>query len=86
MQSTCDTPPPTPTARRQAIASEVRAALGRDGRTASQLATDAGLSKATLSRKLRGLAPISVDELIEIAYRLNVEPVSLIPTSALAAA
>jgi len=78
--------PPTPQVRRQAIASEIRAALARDGRTASTLATDAGMSRAALSRKLRGLASFSVDELIEVAFRLNVEPISLIPTRALVAA
>lgn len=71
---------------REAIAGEVRAALARDGRKASELAEATGISKAALSRKLRGLTPFYVEELISIAGALEVEPGHLVaPVAAFAA-
>lgn len=63
---------------RNAVAAEVRAALARDGRTAESLATDAGISRGALSRKMRGLVPFTVEELLSVAAALNIAPGSLI--------
>lgn len=66
---------------RGAVAAEVRAALARDGRTAAALAEGSGISKSALSRKMRGLAPIYVEELVAIATTLGIDSGALIPTS-----
>jgi len=58
---------------RQAVAAEVRAALGRDGRSNAQLAAAAGMSTAALSRKLRALNSFHVEELLAIADALQVD-------------
>ncbi|MGC4154818.1 MAG: helix-turn-helix transcriptional regulator [Propionicimonas sp.] len=67
----------TATQIREAVAAEVRAALARDGRKAARLAEEAGISPAALSRKLRGLTPFYVEELLNIADALNIDPAPL---------
>lgn len=67
---------------RDAIAAEVRAAIARDGRKAADIAAMTGISTSALSRKLKGLAPFWVDELLSIAAVLNVDPGTLIKASA----
>ena len=67
----------TATQIREAVAAEVRAALARDGRKAVQLADETGISTAALSRKLRGLTPFYVEELLSIAAALDIEPAPL---------
>lgn len=67
---------------RETIAGEVRAALGRDGRKATALAESTGISRAALSRKMRGLTPFYVEELLAIADALDVDAGSLIAPAA----
>lgn len=54
-----------------AVAAEVRASLGRAGSTQAQLALAAGMSKASLSRKLAGKQAFAADELLDMAPILN---------------
>ena len=63
---------------RETVAAEVRAALARDGRKAAALAEATGISRTSLSRKLRGLTPFYVEELIAIASALDVDAGALI--------
>jgi len=62
---------------REAIAGEVRAALARDGRSAAELAAAAGMSRSSLSRKLRAASPFWVEEIVTIAAALKVRPSQL---------
>lgn len=64
---------------RDYVAAEARAALARDGRTASQLAAASGIPRSSLSKKLRGLVSFSVEEVLLIAAALSIEPGSLLP-------
>lgn len=64
---------------REAVAAEVRAALARDGRRAAALAAATGISRSSLSRKLRGAVPFFVEELVEIATALDIDAADLIP-------
>ena len=75
-----------PTNARSAIAAEARAALARQGQSAAWLAEEAGISKAALSRKLRGEVSIYVDELVLIAIALELDPSDLLPRVSQAAA
>lgn len=70
-----DTTPNT----RSAVAAEVRASLGRAGRSAAWLAQSAGISRAALSRKLRGDVSFTVEELVLVALALGVEPDTFLP-------
>lgn len=74
-----------PTNTRSAIAAEVRAALARKGQSAAWLAVEAGISKAALSRKLRGEVSFTVEELVLVADALDVEPDALLPRTGVAA-
>lgn len=71
----------TPTAHRSAVAAEVRAALARDGRTATALAIGSGISRGALSRKMNAETPFTVDELLAVAAVLDISPGSLIVTA-----
>ena len=71
------TPPPSTTPR-DTIAGEIRAALGRDGRPAARLADEAGISRSSMSRKLRGLAPFYVEEILAIASSLDLDPAAFL--------
>ncbi len=51
----------------QRVAAEVRASIARKGVNQSAIAEQAGMSNASLSRKLRGQYPFDVAELIAIA-------------------
>ena len=66
---------------RDYVAAEARAALARDGRSASQLAVDSGIPRSSLSKKLRGLVSFSVEEVLSISSALGVQPGSLLPVS-----
>jgi len=58
---------------RLAVANEVSAEMGRQGRISGQrLAADSGVPYRTLMRCLSGDRPFSVDELAEIARALRV--------------
>ena len=59
------------TERRQRIAGEIRAELGRQNRSARQLAVATGISPATLSRRLQGKKPFYLEELESIAQFLE---------------
>jgi transcriptional regulator with XRE-family HTH domain len=63
---------------REAIAAEVRAALGRDGRNAAALAEATGISTSALSRKLKARAPFWTEELLLIADALNADPAAFL--------
>lgn len=63
---------------REAIAAEVRAALGRDGRNAAALAEATGISTSALSRKLKASAPFWTEELLLIADALNADPAAFL--------
>lgn len=63
---------------RKAIAAEVRAALGRDGRNAAALAEATGISTSALSRKLKAQAPFWTEELLLIAAALNADPAAFV--------
>ena len=69
-----DNPRESAMAIREAIAAEVRAALGRDGRKPAALARATGISTSALSRKLKAQAPFWTEELVQIALALNADP------------
>ena len=71
----------TSTEAREYVAAETRAALARDGRTATQLATDTGISKSSLSKKMRGQVSFTVEEIIDIAIALGVDPGAFVPST-----
>lgn len=68
----------TTTQHRKAIAAEVRAALARDGRSAAALSEATGISKTALSRKMRGLTPFYVEEIVIVAGALGVDAGNLL--------
>jgi len=69
------------TETREYVAAETRAALARDGRSAMQLATDTGISKSSLSKKMRGQVPFYVEEIVDIAVALGIDPSALVPST-----
>ncbi len=69
------------TEAREYVAAEVRAALARDGRSAAQLATDSGIPRSSLSKKMRAQVSLTVEETLAIAVALNVDPASLLPAT-----
>lgn len=71
---------------REAIAAEVRASLARSGQSSLWLAERSGISKSPLSLKLRGQRSFSVEELLAVAAALDVDPGTLLPRPASAAA
>ncbi|AMS03532.1 helix-turn-helix DNA binding protein [Gordonia phage Guacamole] len=60
------------------VAANVRAELARRQVAAQQLAEGIGLSRVTLSRRLNGHAPWTIDEIAATAEFLNVPVESLI--------
>jgi len=58
--------------RRSRIAGEIRAELGRQGKSRHELAAAAGISPATLSRRLQGKKPFYLEELEAIAQFLEI--------------
>jgi lambda repressor-like predicted transcriptional regulator len=68
-----------PTEAREWIAAEARAALARDGRSAASLAEAAGISRSALSKKLRAQVSFSVEEIVDVALALGINPGSLVP-------
>ena len=61
-------------------ASEIRAAIARKNISKADVAQALGKSRATASRKLSGLIPITLDELHVLAELIEVPPASLLPT------
>lgn len=76
----------TTTETREYIAGEARAALARDGRTAARLASDTGIPRSSLSKKLRGQVSFTTEEVVAICLALGVDPAALLPPSASQAA
>lgn len=70
---------------RSVVAAEVRASLARKGESAAWLAEATGISKAALSRKLRGDTSFTVEEVVAVAVALSVDPVILLPAAEVAA-
>ena len=62
------------------IADNIRAELARQRRTARQLARALGVSPATMSRRLSGEHPLTVDEAYAAARFLGVDVADLAPT------
>jgi len=65
---------------RMATAAEVRAAIARTGITLKEISGKVDLSLSVLSRKMRGSAPLSVEEIVAIALAIDVQPTELIET------
>ena len=65
---------------RMATAAEVRAAIARTGITLKEISEKVDLSLSVLSRKMRGSAPLSVEEIVAIALAIDVQPTELIET------
>ncbi|VXB76593.1 helix-turn-helix domain-containing protein [Pseudoclavibacter sp. 8L] len=61
----------------EAVASELRAELGRQKRSAKSLAESAGLTRSTLHKTLNAQRAIDVDDLFHLADLLNVSPSEL---------
>ena len=59
----------------------VSAAIARSGRTPSEVATEAGIARTTLLRKMRGVGTFSVVEIALIAEALGVDWSDLLPAS-----
>lgn len=60
----------------------VRAVMARTGLSQTTLATALGLSQASVSARLRGVTPWSVDELVDTARVLDVHPHALLDVDA----
>jgi transcriptional regulator with XRE-family HTH domain len=61
-----------------AVAAEIRAILARRGWKQSQLAERLGVHEMWVSRRLRGVNAISVDDLERIAAALGIKPANLL--------
>ncbi len=70
----------------QRVSAEVRAAMGRQRRTQSQLAQHLGVSQVTVSRRLSGEVSFTVDELERVAAFLSVPLAELLTDAAPAGA
>ena len=64
---------------RETIAAEVRASLARSGQPASWLSERSGISKTSLSLKLKGQRSFSVEELLVVADVLGIDAGALLP-------
>ena len=67
---------------RHLVAGEVRAALARDGRSASALASASGIPSSSLSRKLAGRVAFTVEAVVAVAVALGVDPGVLVDPDA----
>ena len=63
----------------EAVASEVRAELARQQKTAGELAAALGMTPHTAGRRLRGEVPFDVIELAQIGLWLGIAPRRLMP-------
>lgn len=61
-----------------AVAAEIRAILARRGWRQSQLADKLGVKEMWVSRRLRGVNAITVDDLERIARGLGIKPANLL--------
>ena len=71
------TPFPDASNPRQMVAAEIRALLGRRGMSQSQLSQVIGISQPQLSKRLKGLIPFDLDELVLLADYFGVSVGSL---------
>ena len=69
----------------QQVAANVRAEMARSGLSQASLATQLGLQQQSLSRRLAGRTPFSLDEAYAIAAILGVPASEILPTVASAA-
>jgi transcriptional regulator with XRE-family HTH domain len=58
---------------------EVKVAMLRSGVSQGEFARVLGCAKSTLSAKLTGKTPFTIDELVPICYHLGLELVDLFP-------
>jgi len=65
----------------EVVASEVRAELARQQKTAGDLAVALGMTAHTAGRRLRGEVPFDVIELTQIGIWLGIDPRRFMPTS-----
>jgi transcriptional regulator with XRE-family HTH domain len=65
----------------QQVAANVRAEMARSGLSQASLGTDLGLKQQSLSRRLAGRTPFSVDEAFAVADLLGVPASEIFPTS-----
>lgn len=68
----------SPTDYREAVAAEVRAAMGRKRITQESLAAEAGMSRPALSDRLAGRRPFNTDQIIGICLALDLDPADLL--------
>lgn len=63
---------------REAVAAEVRAAMGRKRMTQATLAAAAGMSRPALSDRLACRRPFDTDQLVGICAALDLDPAALL--------
>lgn len=68
------------------VAANVRAEIGRQSLTGTELARRVGLTQPAMSRRLLGRVPFNTDELEAVALGLGVELSQLLGTDAKASA
>lgn len=78
MLSDMDTPTASRTDLNQAVAAEIRALLARRRMRQSAFATQLGQTEVWVSRRLRGIQALSLDDLEGMCRVLRVEPADLI--------
>lgn len=61
------------------VGERVHAAMWRQRRQQIEVAPAVGMNQSTLSRKIRGQRPWSVEEIYRIAEELGVDPTELLP-------
>lgn len=75
----------TPHPLRARVAAEVRAELARQGKVPADVGEVLGLSRPTVTNRLRGDSPFDLDELETLAAWLGVTPETFIPRREVAA-
>lgn len=68
------------------VAGAVQAAMDAAGVTHLELATEVGIPRVTLGRRLKGGSPFTVQELADIAAYLHLDPADLLRTAQTAGA
>ncbi len=63
----------------EAVAAEVRAEMGRQDVNGAQLAQRLGVSEMWVSRRIRGITPLTVSELADVAKALAVPIAKFLP-------
>lgn len=65
---------------RSRIASEVRAGLSRAGKSQKALAAYMVVSPTTLTDRMRGRTPFTVEEIMQVADFLDIDWLTLVPS------